>query len=96
MESVHIIFTSKGREYTGELNNVQGAGDNRVYHLLINRYYMGRLRMSANNSWIFDGEFADLAEAFGTWLQLLSWIRHEIDSNPADLFYFLFEETSST
>ena len=92
MECIHVIFTSKGREYIGELNNVQGAGGSSVYHLLIDKYYRGRLRISADNRWIFDGEFADLAEGFGTLLQLLFWIRQEIDSNPADLFYFLYEE----
>lgn len=42
--------------------SVQGAGDNRVWHLMIDNYYFGRLRYT--DKWVFDSntmpEIADL------------------------------------
>jgi len=40
---MNITFTFNGKEYTGDLSKVQGAGDCSVYHLMIDNYYKGRL-----------------------------------------------------
>jgi hypothetical protein len=63
---MNVIFTHKGKEFIGDLSQVQGAGSSAMYHLMINKYYRGCLRISMfDNRWLFDGEFAELAEAFG-------------------------------
>ena len=50
-----IRFKYKGKEYTGELSKVSGAGDTGVYHLMVDNYYWGRLRFSSfEKKWIFD------------------------------------------
>ena len=85
-----ITFTYNGKEYTGEISRVQGAGDTAVYHLMIDNYYKGRLRLSAfDNSWVFDGEFTNLAEGLSIWLETIGWIKCEIDVNCRELFCFL-------
>lgn len=62
---IPIQFCHGGKEYYGLFSRVQGAGATSVYHLTINQYYKGRLRLSAfNNRWVFDGEFAHKAEWF--------------------------------
>jgi hypothetical protein len=69
---MNIIFTYHGKEYSGDFGLVQGAGDNSVYHLIIDKYYKGRLRVSAfDNRWGFDGEFPELAEAYGSFMELV-------------------------
>jgi hypothetical protein len=91
-----LTFTHNNNEYTGELSQVQDAGDTAVYYLMIDNYYRGRLRLSAfDNRWIFDGEFADLAEGFGAWLTFIDWIKPEIDVNYKELFYFILENSYS-
>ena len=78
MQSIPIIFTNKGREFCGELTKVQGAGASSVYHLMIGKYYKGRLRVSAfDERWVFDGCFESLGEGFGSFLLLLAWITDE-------------------
>jgi len=91
---VNITFTYNGEQYNGDLSQVQGAGDTGVYHLMINKYYKKRLRLSAfDNRWVFDGEFADLAEGFAMWLDATNWIKSEIDTNYESLFYSLAENS---
>ena len=73
------MFTYRNSEFKGELSIVQGAGNTGLYHLMIDQYYKGRLRVSAfDDSLVFDGEFADLAEGFGDFLHLLKWIKSEL------------------
>jgi hypothetical protein len=92
---VPITFTHIGKEYTGELSKVQGAGSTAVYHLMIDHYYKGRLRLSAfDNRWVFDGEFGQLAEGFGELLHLAHWIKHELEKDEEYLFYSLIDDQS--
>ena len=57
---------------------------------MIDNYYKGRLRLSAfDNRWFFDGEFADLAEDFGLFLELTNWIKSELELDEKELFYYL-------
>ena len=87
---MNITFTFEGKEYAADLFQVQGAGDTSVYHLMIDDYYRGRLRLSAfDNRWVFDGEFADLAEGFGEFVQLLYWIKLELKEDEEAIFYDL-------
>jgi hypothetical protein len=91
---VTITFTFKGKEYTGELSQVQGAGSSAMYHLMIDNYYQGCLRISLfDNRWVFDGEFADLAEGFGELLHLVNWIKSELEENEEGLFYYLTDSS---
>jgi hypothetical protein len=53
MKEVQIRFRYKGVEYTGELSSVMGAASTTVYHLSVNKFFWGRLRM-ANDKWVFD------------------------------------------
>jgi hypothetical protein len=92
-----VTFSHNGKWYTGELSQVQGAGSSAVYHLMIDKYYKGCLRVSAfDNRWVFDGEFADLAEGFGMWLHILDWIKSELEENEEELFYYLVNEDCKT
>ena len=92
---MNIIFTYCGKEYNGELSIVQGAADNGVYHLTVDKYYKGRLRVSAfDNRWVFDGPFADLAEAYGSFLQVVGWVRAELNEDDAGIFYYLVEDSN--
>jgi hypothetical protein len=80
MTTVPITFTHAGKEYSGKLSQVQGAGSTAVHHLTINNYFKGRLRVSAfDGTWVFDGEFDDLAGAFAAWLLFIEWIKQEVD-----------------
>lgn len=53
MDKIPITLTHEGKEYSGSLDQVQGAGGNSVYHLMIDKYYKGRLRRY-NDTWVFD------------------------------------------
>jgi hypothetical protein len=37
----------------------------------------------------FDGEFADLAEDFVVFLELVNWIKSEVELDEKELFYYL-------
>jgi hypothetical protein len=89
---VNIIFTFKDREYTADLSQVQGAGSSAVYHLTINNYYHGCLRISLfDNRWAFEGKFAELAEGLGELLHLVEWIKCEQEEDEEALFYNLID-----
>ena len=93
---MNVIFTYKGKQYEGEFLRVQGGGDTGIYHLMIDKYYRGCLRLSAfNNQWVFDGEFADLADGYGTFLQMLSWIKTEFQNDPKSLLYHLADTSEN-
>lgn len=53
MNKIPVTFTHEGKEYSGTLDQVQGVGATSVYHLMIDRFYWGRLRRY-NESWVFD------------------------------------------
>jgi hypothetical protein len=54
---IPVTFIHNGREYSGILTPVMGAGDATVFHLMVNNYYWGRLRYSeCLNGWLFDSE----------------------------------------
>jgi hypothetical protein len=92
VQNLPITFTHAGEEYVGELSQVQGAGSSAVYHLMIKNYYQGCLRISSFDSrWVFDGEFADLAEGFGELLRLVNWIKSELGEDEESLFYNLID-----
>ena len=66
-EKAHIIFTHLGKEYAGYFNPVFGSGGN-VWYLMVDNYYLGRLRLN-DQGWFFDGkQFTELAEYFGEYL----------------------------
>ena len=69
MPKIPITFTHEGKEYSGTLDKVQGAGASQVFHLMIDKYYKGRLRRY-NDKWVFDPTpknewLKDFAELFG-------------------------------
>jgi len=53
MDKIPVRFQYEGKEVVGELQAVHGAGS-RVWHLVVNKYYWGRLR-STEDGWAFDG-----------------------------------------
>ena len=53
MQKVGIRFRFRGIAYEGTLEPVMGSGSTSNYHLMVNNYYWGRLRM-ANDKWVFD------------------------------------------
>jgi hypothetical protein len=57
---------------------------------MIDNYYHSRLRLFAfDNHWVFDGEFASMAEEFGGFVQLANWIKSELIEDKEALFYNL-------
>jgi hypothetical protein len=67
---MRISFVYNGRQVIANLDQVQGAGATGVYHLTIDNYYRGRLRFSTfDNKWVLDGEFGELAERFGRYVE---------------------------
>jgi hypothetical protein len=64
---IPITFEHKGKQYSGSLDPVSGAGGN-TWHLMINQRYYGRLRVN-DRGWFFDGDkFKNLAELFGAFV----------------------------
>ena len=62
---IPIQFIHNRNILFGEFQPVQGAGTSAVFHLMIDGFYRGRLRLSAfDNEWVFDGEYAHLAAIF--------------------------------
>lgn len=63
---MQVTFSWEGKNHTGELKPVSGAGT--VYHLMIRNYYQGQL-VRTSNGWQFstqkNGYIPELAEAFG-------------------------------
>jgi len=63
-----VSFQFKGKQYNGILSPVHGGGAH-VYHLMINKFYYGRLRY-VKNEWVFDTNdeskgWESLADLFG-------------------------------
>lgn len=53
MDKIPITFEYKGKVYSGHFEPVHGAGGN-MWHLMINKYYCGRLSYTTTNGWQFD------------------------------------------
>lgn len=69
MEAIPISFDYNGRQYNGCFSEVHGAGSN-VWHLMIDKYYYGRL-MIIEIGWAFHGNtMQDMAEHFGEYITL--------------------------
>jgi hypothetical protein len=71
MEKIPIKFDYKGKHYDGTFDLVHGAGGN-TWHLMINKYYCGRLRLTADGEWFFDSaqgdEFKELTDYFAQYM----------------------------
>jgi hypothetical protein len=52
MNKIPVAFKLGGKEYSGTLDEVAGAGAD-VWHLMVDSYYWGRLR-KAGEVWYFD------------------------------------------
>lgn len=56
MNVIDITFEFEGKKYSGSLHQVSGAGSSAMFHLMINKYYWGRLRFSDfTGDWVFEG-----------------------------------------
>jgi hypothetical protein len=67
---IPINFEHEGKQYSGSLDPVSGAGGN-TWHLMIDTRYYGRLRLN-DRGWFFDGDkFKGLAEYFGE--RVIAW-----------------------
>ena len=69
MENIPVSFECEGRNYRGTLDAVHGAGTE-VFHLMIEKRYNGRLRLTEHHGWVFDPtpytvKFKELIEYFG-------------------------------
>lgn len=68
MEDIQVNFTHKGKNYSGQLSPVFGAGQP-VWHLYVNKYYWGRLRY--HNGWVFDSnKVPELAGLLGSYVAI--------------------------
>jgi hypothetical protein len=66
-DKIPITFEHEGNKYSGSLDPICGAGGN-TWHLMIDKFYYGRLRLN-DRGWFFDGEkFKDLANYFGEYV----------------------------
>lgn len=60
------FISSYGTTIRGLLHPVSGAGCPRVWHLFVNNYFRGVLRM-IDGKWVFHGDmYSELAEFFGS------------------------------
>ena len=66
MNDIRVEFNYEGKHYKGFLSEVTGAG--KLWHLMINNYYMGQLLYSEKYGWQFHnnkGTMKELADYFG-------------------------------
>ena len=69
MNKVPIIFEHQGREYKGSFDGVQGSGTSKMWHLMVDNFYRGRLRFT-DRGWVSDTTpknpaMAELSTFFG-------------------------------
>jgi len=65
---IPITFMHKGKQYTGYLSKVSGAGTHATYHLMIDNFYRGQLVHTDHYGWQFTSQDMILAyksEEFG-------------------------------
>jgi len=72
MRNIPIIFYHYGKEYTGTLDEVQGADADKVWNLMIDNFYNGSLHKNPAG-WVFDPtlqtkSFVELANYFGEYV----------------------------
>jgi hypothetical protein len=68
MPAISITFEHKGKSHSGKVVPVMGAGELTIYHLMVDNYYWGRLRMS-NGKWVFDTvKVPELTGMFESWM----------------------------
>lgn len=77
-DRIPVTFEHDGKTYSGYFSQVQGGGSTAVFHLMIDKFYWGRLRLSADNEWVFDPTphdpwLADYAAEFG--FLIISWFQ---------------------
>lgn len=70
-DKVPIKFEHEGKLYQGSFDLVSGSGNAYVWHLMIDKYYCGRLRIA--NDWVFDPtpktlSFVELTDYFGWYI----------------------------
>lgn len=69
MENCPIKFTHRGKEYSGYLTPVMGAGSSSTFHLMVGGYYWGQLFYT--DRWVFygsDPELTKLQDFFGDYV----------------------------
>ena len=67
-KEIPITFEHKGKTYTGELSPVAGMGHPSVWHLLIDKRYIGCL-MHTKRGWVFHSEIMpEIAEFLGEYV----------------------------
>jgi hypothetical protein len=70
--TIPITFTVDGRTYTGHFSRVSGSASTATFHLTINGFHYGRLRLREHDlQWFFDsndGMFGEMAEWFGSYV----------------------------
>jgi len=72
MVRIPIKFEHEGKHYEGYFSEVTGMGHNTgsVWHLMVNKYYLGCLRLS-NGKWFFDSNMmSEMADYFGEYITL--------------------------
>ena len=70
MKEVPISFEYEGKIYKGTFSPVSGSGAG-VWHLMINKYYIGTLQLTENFGWAFHGnKFEDMGGYFGDYITL--------------------------
>ncbi|MGV3528940.1 MAG: hypothetical protein ACO1OO_08600 [Flavisolibacter sp.] len=76
MEQIPISFEHNGRRFAGHFSPVYGGG-NHQWHLIVDSFYFGRLRLTEGQQWVFDPTpktegLESLSEFFGDYLR--AWI----------------------
>jgi hypothetical protein len=71
---IPITFQFRGKTFSGHLLPVMGAGASSVWHLVINKFFYGRLRLT-DGKWFFDTNkrsegMEELADEFGNYVIL--------------------------
>ena len=69
MNKIPILFDHEGQAFKGSFDEVQGSGTSKTWHLMINNFYLGKLRL-IDSGWVFDPtpqneSMAELANFFG-------------------------------
>jgi hypothetical protein len=67
MNGIPVTFDFEGKTYRGTLTEVLGSGATAMWHLMVDKYYWGRLRYT--DSWVLDTNKPGMeskAEEFGS------------------------------
>jgi len=67
LDKVPIKFEHDGKQYEGFFELVSGSGSSFIWHLMIDKFYCGRL--SYTDSWVYHGNsFDELGDFFGDYI----------------------------